>query len=69
MMSEKIRILLIKRQLSAKELAKKLNTTPANISNKLRRDNFSENELKEIASILNCDFEACFIMRDTGEKI
>lgn len=69
MMSEKIRILLIKRQLSGKELAAKLNTTPGNISNKLRRDNFSENELKEIADILNCDFEACFIMHDTGEKI
>ena len=37
--------------------------------NKLKRDNFSEKELTQIADILNCDFKGLFVMRDTGEEI
>lgn len=68
-MTEKIKIMLIKRKMSAVDLAKKLNCTPTNIYNKLKRDNFSEKELIEIADILNCDFRGTLIMRDTGEEI
>ena len=68
-MSEKIKILLIKKNFTVKDLANKLGCSSANISNKFKRDNFSENELKEIAKALDCDFEAGFIIRKTGEKI
>lgn len=68
-MSEKIRITLIKRKISITELAASLNTSQSNLSNKLKRDNFSEKELKQIADVLNCDFKGVFIMRDTGEEI
>lgn len=68
-MSEKIRITLIKRKISITELAASLNTSQSNLSNKLKRDNFSEKELKQIAEVLNCDFKGIFIMRDTGEEI
>lgn len=68
-MSEKIRIALVKRKISITELAAKLGTSQSNLSNKLKRDNFSEKELNQIADILNCDFKGIFIMRDTGEKI
>lgn len=68
-MSEKIRITLLKRKISITELAASLGTSQSNLSNKLRRDNFSEKELCQIADILDCDFEGTFIMRDTKEKI
>lgn len=68
-MSEKIKIVLLKRKMSIKDLADIIGGTPQNISGKLKRDNFSEKELKEIAEALNCDYEAAFTLRDTGEKV
>ena len=67
-MTEKIKIMLVKRKMSAVDLAKILECSPTNIYNKLKRDNFSEKALKQIADILNCDFRGSFIMRDTGEE-
>ena len=69
MFTEKIRIILVKRKMSVKELADKLDTSSSNITNKLRRDNFSEKELLEIAEALNCTFDAKFILNDTGETV
>lgn len=68
-MSEKIRIALLKRKISITELAVNLGTSQSNLSNKLKRDNFSEKELHQIANILNCDFKGIFVMRDTKEEI
>ena len=68
-MSIKIRTLLLERKMTIKELAEKIGTNGNNLSNKLSRDNFSEKELREIAEVLDCDYEATFIMRDTGKKI
>lgn len=67
--SEQIKIMLIKKKTSLKELASKLNTTPSNISNKLKRDNFSETDLKEIAEALGYTYKAHFIDNETGEEI
>ena len=68
-MSIKIRTLLLERKMTIKALAEKIGTNGNNLSNKLARDNFSEKELREIATALDCDYEATFIMRDTGKKI
>ena len=68
-MSIKIRMLLLERKFTIKELAEKIGTNGNNLSNKLSRDNFSEKELLNIAEALDCDFDAMFIMRDTGKKI
>ena len=68
-MSEKIKIVLLKRKKSIKDLADIIGGTPQNISGKLKRDNFSEKELREIADALDCDFEADFVLRDTGERV
>lgn len=68
-MTEKIKIMLVKRKMSVVDLAKVLKCSPTNIYNKLKRDNFSEKELSQIADILNCDFKGSFVMRDTGEEI
>lgn len=68
-MTEKIKIMLVKRKMSVVDLAKILECSPTNVYNKLKRDNFSEKELIQIADILNCDFRGTLVMRDTGEEI
>lgn len=68
-MSEKIKIVLLKRSKTLKDLSEVIGGTPQNISGKLKRDNFSEKELQQIAEALDCDFEAHFVLRDTGEKV
>ncbi len=55
--------------MKVKQLAELLGTSQTNLGNKLKRDNFSEKELREIAEALNCDFEATFTLRDTGKTI
>jgi len=67
--SEKIKIMMKRRKLTLKELAEKTNQSSSNLSNKLSRNNFSENEIKEITSALDCEYETYFVMRDTGEKL
>ena len=66
---EKIRIILKRRNMKISDLARVLNTSPANISGKLARDNFSEKEVKEIAEALNCSYEAVFTLNDTKEVV
>jgi transcriptional regulator with XRE-family HTH domain len=68
MMAEKIKLVLVKRNLSKSQLARKLGCSPSNLYNKFKRDNFSEDELKEIAQLLNCTFEASFVLNDTNER-
>lgn len=69
-LSERIRILLIKRgNISEAELARRLGVSPQNLNNKMKRDNFSEKDLLEIAEALNCTFSVTFTLNDTGEVI
>lgn len=67
-MTEKIKILLVKKNMSAAALAKALGTTSANLYNKFKRDNFSEKELIEIANVIGCKYEGNFLL-DNGDKI
>ena len=66
---EKIKILLKRRGMTLGDLADKTNQSRQNLSNKMTRDNFSEKEINEIADVLNCDYEASFVMRDSGDKV
>ena len=66
---EKIKIVLKRRGLTMGDLADKTGQTRQNLSNKMARDNFSEKEIKEMAAALDCEYEAYFVMRDTGEKV
>lgn len=68
-MTEKVRILLVKRKITVTDLAKRLGMSQSNLSNKLSRDNFNEKELQEIAEALNCDLDIGFTLRDTGEQV
>ena len=67
-MAEKVRHLLIATHMQQKELAIKLRTSTSNINGKLRRDNFSEKELQDIARACDAVFEGNFILKD-GRKI
>lgn len=68
-MAKKINILLIETGITKQELAKRLGTTPSNISGKLKRDNFSEAELQEIAKACGASYEGIFTITDTGKQI
>ncbi len=68
-MSQKIKIILVKRNMSAADLAKKLGCTSVNIYNKLKKDNYTDKDLANIADALDCDYEGVFTLRDTGEKV
>lgn len=68
-MGEKIKIILKRRNMTLAQLAEKTGQSRQNMSNKMSRDNFTEKDLKEIATALDCTFTAGFIMNDTGEEI
>lgn len=69
-MSKKIKQLLIEKDYTITQLATLLGTKPQNLTNKLSRDNFTEKDLQEIAKVLNCKYEAKFIIEDEfGNKI
>lgn len=68
-MGEKIRVILKRRGMTVAQLADLTNQTRQNLSNKLTRDNFQEQDIKAIADALNCEYEAYLVMKDTGEKV
>ena len=69
-MVQAIRIALIKRgNLSESELARRMGISPQNFHNKMKRDNFTETDLREIAEALGLRLEISFIDPETGEKV
>lgn len=69
-MAEKIRILLVKRgNISEAELARRMGISPQNLHNKMKRDNFTEADLVEIAAALDCTLSINFQLKDTGETL
>ncbi len=68
-MAEKIRLALGRRNMTLADLAKATGQTRQNLSNKMSRDNFTEKELLEIASALNCTYKAVLVFNDTGDEI
>ena len=57
MFSKLLKIKLVEMDMTAKELALRLGTTHQNISAKMKRDNFSEKEMLQIAEVLNLDLD------------
>lgn len=65
-MTEKIRILLVKRNnISEAELARRIGISPQNLHNKFKRNNFTTTDLMEIAAALDCDLRIDFIDKET----
>lgn len=68
-LAEKIRILLVKHgNISEAELARRMGISPQNLNNKMKRDNFTEADLKEVAKALNCSLNISFTT-EKGETI
>ncbi len=69
-MVEAIRIALVKRgNLSEAELARRVGVSPQNLHNKMKRDNFTETDLREIAAALGLELRIEFYDPVTGEKV
>lgn len=69
-LSDRIRIMLIKRgNISESELARRIGTTPQNLNNKMKRDNFTEKDMLQIAEALDCTLSIKFKLNDTGEEV
>ena len=67
-LANSIRMMLIKRgNISEAELARRMELSPQNFNNKMKRDNFTEKDLRDIAATLNCTVSFVFQMNDTGE--
>ena len=65
----KLRIIMKERGMTLTELAKRLGISLSTLSDKFRRDNFNERDLRKIADVLNCDVEIVFSFRDSDSKI
>lgn len=73
---ERITVLIKRRGWNIAKLAESISimfpdhaTSPQNLANKLRRDNFTEQELHRIAQALGCNYKSSFVMIDTGEEV
>ena len=68
-MSEKIKLLLGRRNMTLGVLAERTGQSRQNLSNKMARDNFTQDELKKIAEALGCQYKSTFVLLDTNEEI
>lgn len=62
--SKLLRHVLLEQGISARELARRLNTSGPNVAQKLRRDNWSVSDLADIAAALGCGFSVSFRLPD-----
>lgn len=63
-MSEKILIALKRRKMTLVELSSRLGTSNQNLSSKIKRDNFTEKDLIQIAQAMGAKFEGFLIFED-----
>lgn len=62
--SKEIKKILIDEELTQSQLAEKLGTSQQNMNAKLKRDNFSNKEMQEIADALGYDLKIEFIKKN-----
>ena len=67
--AKKIKILLVECEMTLTDLSKLLNKSLPTMSEKMKRDNFSEKDLKKIAEVLNYDYDIVFTNKETGKTI
>lgn len=66
--SEQIKVLCVRSDISVAELARRIGTTPQNFNGKMKRKSFTIAELEDIAEAVNSSFERKFVL-ENGEKI
>ena len=67
MMSEAIKLVMVKRNKTGKDLADALGCSSQNVYALLKKDRWSEEQLRKISEALNCDLKIGFQLRDTKE--
>ena len=60
--SEQIKVLCVRSDISVAELARRIGTTPQNFNGKMKRESFT------IAGAVNSSFERKFVLKN-GEKV
>lgn len=68
MQTKTIKMICGFREIPVSDVAAKLDKTTSNFYQMLKRDNFREKELEQIANILGCDLKISFIDRETGRE-
>lgn len=66
--SEQIRVLCVREGVSLSELARRLNQTPQNFTAKLKRNTITQDELNQIAKVLNATYEHYFVLAN-GDQV
>lgn len=66
--SEQIKVLCVRSDISVAELARRIGTTPQNLNGKMKRESFTIAELENIADAVNSSFERKFVLKN-GEKV
>lgn len=66
--SEQIKVLCVRSNISVAELARRMGTTPQNFNAKMKRESFTIKDLEKIASVVSCTFERHFVL-DSGDII
>lgn len=66
--SEQIKILCVRSNISVAELARRMGTSPQNFSSKMKRESFTVGDLDSLAHTMGCTFERHFILPD-GDKV
>lgn len=66
--SEQIKVLCVRNNISIAELARRLGKSPQCLNSKMKRESFTIRDLEEIAEATGTSFERKFILNN-GEKI
>ena len=61
---EKIKIIMKRQGISMTELSERIGQSRQNLSNKMSRDNFTEADMRAIASALSCEVRVEFHLSD-----
>lgn len=64
MMAKEIQKLMIEKEISKGQMASLCSWSPSNLYNKMKRDNFSEEELHTMANALDCDLKIVFVPKE-----
>lgn len=65
--SEQIKVLCVRNNISVSELARRMGTSPQNFNAKLKRETFTVGDLEQIADVTDCSFERKFILKNGDE--
>ena len=66
--SEQIKVLCVRSNISLAELARRMGTTPQNFSSKMKRESFTIADLEVIADAVGASFSRKFVLYN-GEEV